>query len=251
MNNENYPPEKAYAIINYRERFIAGLSLNEFAIVQLVDFPSKKHNKPYSGSKKYIALCTGLTERQVFSIINKLIEKGIIQRCERTGYLRVTHAYKKMIEEKKKQILQEENSMDYENISSDHEETSYNSNNIITYTNNINTTNILNKNLYRVNSPAYGEPANDSLHDESLVSNSIETTENGNNMYHEMIKKCVDMYDESLCDSIINLSIVNYGQDTFSRYLLKLIDNKERYVNEVALYAKFATVIRENKMPLP
>lgn len=73
------------------------LTLNEYAILEYI---VRKQSDPESGfsgwcivTKKEIADNLNLTQRSVFSILNKLLSKGLIERHDRTKFIRVTNLH--------------------------------------------------------------------------------------------------------------------------------------------------------------
>lgn len=80
--------------IDHEARKILGLSMNEFAVIELISKLEIQNSDEYAGwclaYKTEIAEMLDLTKQTVFSILNKLLKKGLIERHPRTKHIRTT-----------------------------------------------------------------------------------------------------------------------------------------------------------------
>lgn len=247
MKKASFPPKQSYVNINFRERSISNLKLSEFIILQIVLRLSNNEKHAFYGSKKYLAVCTGLTERQVFTIISKLIERDFIHRAEKTGYLSVTLNYIDLIEKRKVEIDDEETSIQrvesskkYEITSTNYEETSHD-------------TKVNKKSkVIRDNqstSPIchdYLKPEFDPFQEDFVEGNGRINVSEKNKAIARMVESVVEVYDESTTDYFITISRENYGEDNFRIFLLKACDAKKIYRNESRLYDDFKSAMKNN-----
>jgi DNA-binding MarR family transcriptional regulator len=70
------------------------ITLNEYCVAAVIKTLSRDNNTVapgwFYGSKEYLANTLSLSRQTIHSIINKLIEKNIIERETETSYLRIT-----------------------------------------------------------------------------------------------------------------------------------------------------------------
>jgi hypothetical protein len=117
-------PKLNYTHINHLARIQLGLSMNEYAVADLIYHYSNNPESPIPGwcfaNKKTISEKLGLTERSVFAILTKLEAKKIVERHSQTHHLRVTSLWYKLA-----YTIQETPSADtHQEIDNHHEESS-------------------------------------------------------------------------------------------------------------------------------
>jgi len=89
----------SYTLILHGPRKKMGLTMAEYAIAEAVYH--LQHNPVVSGwcfaSRTKLADIIGQSRRAVFNMIDKLVEKGLLDRQEETGYLRTTATWYKEV----------------------------------------------------------------------------------------------------------------------------------------------------------
>jgi len=117
-------PKLNYTHINHLARIQLGLTMNEYAVADMIYHYANNPESPIPGwcfaNKKTISEKLGLTERSVFAIITKLEAKKIVERHSQTHHLRVTSMWYRIA-----YTIQETPSADgHEETSNHYEETS-------------------------------------------------------------------------------------------------------------------------------
>lgn len=90
-----------YTTILHQAREELNLSLNEYAladiIYQLQNNPTSEYKGWCYSSKAYLGKCIGVSEQAVHGILNKLYEKGLIEKQEETKHIRATDKWYKCV----------------------------------------------------------------------------------------------------------------------------------------------------------
>lgn len=94
-------PEARYTLVLHEARRRLGLTLNEYALADTIHKLSGTHSR-VSGwcyaSKAHLSRSLDVSERSVFSLINKLLEKKIIEQDKETSHLRTTQKWVDTVE---------------------------------------------------------------------------------------------------------------------------------------------------------
>jgi len=94
MNNEEKKYEFLYTTIIHRSRIKYCISNNDYcianAIYHLSNNPTSKFKGWYFGKVESLADMFKLSRATAYNCVNRLIEKGLIEKDEETGFLRTT-----------------------------------------------------------------------------------------------------------------------------------------------------------------
>ena len=89
-----------YVVIYLDARRQLKLSLTEYALVEIIDRlsgPRSPHPGWCVASRKYLADSLGITERTVYTMLDRLDELGLIERSGRSNLIRPTQTWRESV----------------------------------------------------------------------------------------------------------------------------------------------------------
>lgn len=116
-----------YTTILHKAREKLGLSLNEYALVdiiyQLQNNPASKHKGWCYSSKNYLGKCIGVSEQAVHGMLNRLYDKGLLEKQEETKHIKATKRWYDLVVVMRKSMNTKESLASLKKVESDTKET--------------------------------------------------------------------------------------------------------------------------------